>query len=303
MAMRFGASTAFRSYQNRVRWLIGGISCLVLFLAGAIAYLALQAPLESSEAQASRDSLGNSVTKAQDHVEVLVASQRVEEGTPMSRAVFSVENMPVQTLPSGVVLARDRSMLSNYYAHKMITPGNILHYDDITKEKAATPFDIPPGYRASTILADAQQLAGGLVTPRSRVDVVFSYTDDMGRRMTSTLVRFAMVLSINGLVDAQERMSISGQALPVSLLVTEMDAKRIELARNYGKLSLLLVGKTEIPTADSGLGAISLKEIIGGGSEKVIEEPIYPGTLVVTDPRTGQQVTYKLTPRGWKRMP
>ena len=306
MATRFGSHSSFYSYQKKLHLIVGSISLLILVLSGTIIFLLWQEDTPPAVA-AERNSTDNpAAVNAVSGIEVLVAAQRVESGSVLRDDYFKTASLSNAELPSGVILAKDRSMLSDYYASRMIIPGAILHHDDITRERPPIAIDIPPGYRASTIIADAQQLAAGLITPQSRVDILFSYTNELGRRMTSTLVQFAKVISINGMTEKNEKINISSQPIPVSLLVTEMDAKRIELARNYGKLTLVLLGSTSVPTVGAGSDPVDLNSIINPHPEKetkAAEEPEYPGTMIVNDPLSGKQLVYKLTHKGWKRMP
>jgi Flp pilus assembly protein CpaB len=299
MATRFGASSYTRTYYAKVRWLVGCMLTVILLLSTAVVYIAFSTPEPEPAVASIRPN--SPELPASRPVGVLVASQRIESNARLSDDLFMVQAIDEGQLPPGVVLARDRGMIRGYYAKRMITPGSALVHADITPDSVPTVFDIPYGFRATTIMAGTQELAGGLITPPQRVDVLFTYTKDAGKTQTITLVPFVRVLSVDGHTDFRERIPLSGQQVPVSLQVTEKDAKRIELARTLGRMSLVLLGPTATPPEGGNDSPIDWRALIGDNEpadENV--EPSYPGRAIISDPNTGRLITYVLTPNGWK---
>ncbi|HQH28475.1 MAG TPA: Flp pilus assembly protein CpaB, partial [Oligoflexia bacterium] len=289
------------AYHAKVRWLVSTLAVLILLLSSSLVYLAAseqepEPPVVSTAANAQGISAQG--------VDVLIATQRIESGAECSTDQFTVQTLSTEQLPAGAVLARDRGTVHGMRAQRMILAGNILTYGDLTNEKKLAAFDLPPGFRVATILADARELSGGLITPGARADVIFSYKDQNNEGVATTLVPFVKVISINGSTQPVEQMPLHSAPVPVSLQVIEKDAKRIELARNLGKLSLLLVSNIENPSVRVDGDPVDFTAIFG--AKKVAEakekEELYRGKLIMSDPQTGQIITYVLPANGdWKR--
>lgn len=298
MATRFGATSYAQAYYAKVRWLVGCMLTVILLLSSAVVYIATSVP--EPEPAVAVVKTEEPAPLAPRTVSVLVATQRIESNAKLSDDLFTVQALDEGQLPAGAVLARDREIVRGYYAKRMITPGVALVHDDISRDFTSPVFDIPVGYRVTTMIAGVQELAGGLIGPQQRVDILFTYTNDAGKRQTRTLVPFVRVLSVDGHTDFRERITLSSAQVPVSLQVSEKDAKRIELARTLGKMSLVLLGSTATPQVDFVDTAVDPGDLFGPEETPPEPETLYPGRLVTTDPQTGRLIAYNLTPSGWK---
>ncbi|MEO8126843.1 MAG: Flp pilus assembly protein CpaB [Bryobacteraceae bacterium] len=102
---------------------------------------------------------------------------------------------------------------------------------------------IENGKRALSVPVTDATGAGGLIQPRSHVDVLFTRTGSMREALTTTILQDIIVLSIGRLteagqaVDARVTRPLTQAA---TLLVTPEEAKKLELAKNQGKISLAL---------------------------------------------------------------
>ena len=107
------------------------------------------------------------------------------------------------------------------------------------------PSMIEHGKRAISVpVTDATSVAG-LIEPRAHVDVLFTRTGSMAEAVTTTILEDVVVMSIGRNTEVQS----SGQADPravrpqtqaATLLVTPEQARKLELAKNQGKISLAL---------------------------------------------------------------
>ena len=120
---------------------------------------------------------------------------------------------------------------------------------------------ISEGMRAVTIPVNMVDGVGGFVQPGDRVDIVFTHedpkTDATSTRIIMTKVK---VLSVDQ--DAKERSSAAQVAKSVTLETDTKGAQKLALARNIGKLSLLLRSAGDDTAAESQ--ALSLNELAGG---------------------------------------
>lgn len=294
MATRFGGCSPAHAYAAKVRWLVGCLLSLVAVLSAALISFTSSSPSAASEPQAA-------VIPAMlpDRVEVLIPTVRIEAGAPLGRASFAVEGRPRSLLPVDTFLARDRQELDTLYASRMLSPGTPLLRADTTDRDAARELMIPAGFRAQTILVDNREGVDWFAVPSSRVDVLWTF-QHRNESKVITLVRFAKVLSVGGDTEGEMRRASGGGTQPVTLLVTEKDAKRIELARTAGKLSLSLLGNVEDRPSEPE-APLSFRQLFQEDADpRPAEEEIHDdGVAYVPDTATGKLRRYVLRGRRW----
>src|SRR5258708_13853472 len=118
----------------------------------------------------------------------------------------------------------------------------------------------------SVAVTDASGVEG-LIQPRSHVDVLFTRTGSMTDATTTTILEDVTVLSIGRTIEvAPTGTNVNPQAARPSnqtatLAVTPLQARKIELAKNQGKISLPLrnpldrsTGVDTKPTTTDALG-------------------------------------------------
>jgi pilus assembly protein CpaB len=114
------------------------------------------------------------------------------------------------------------------------------------------PATIQMGKRAVTVPINDASGVAGLIPPRAHVDVLFTRPGSASEAVTSTILEDVVVLAMGratevsntpppapGSAAAQSAASRPG-AQSATLLVTPEQARRIELAKNLGKISLSL---------------------------------------------------------------
>jgi pilus assembly protein CpaB len=109
---------------------------------------------------------------------------------------------------------------------------------------------IEPGKRASSVPFTDSTGAAGLIQPKSRVDVLFTRTGNAVEAMTVTLFEDIEVLSVGRLTHVEQATAgtakaataVAGQSQnrTATLLVNPEQAQRLELAKNQGRISLVL---------------------------------------------------------------
>ena len=230
-------------------------------------------------------------------LEILVARTRVEEGAALNPTMFDASTMDEGKIPMGALRKRDIAQINGKFAARLLQANVPVLLSDITEVRPANLLSIPSGYRAVTINVDSQTGVEGFAKPNTRVDILFTYTDQ-GRKKVSTIVRFIKVLSVGGVTaaDADKAGAPGGGATTITLLVSERDAKKIELAKKVGELSLSLVGDQEEGALDPVSEEVSMADLIGGGGpQEVTEEPEEPSNVMyVRDPKSGALERYVL---------
>lgn len=186
------------------------------------------------------------------------------------------------------------------FAKRLINANMPIVRDDIDDNPPLNLLQIPPGYRASTITVDSRSGVEGFAKPNSRVDVLWTYTQD-GRKKVATIARFVKVLSVAGATQAEgQKVSVNSKGgTTVTLLVTEKDAKKIELARTLGAISLSLVGEQETGTKSNEPDTITIQDLIGRPAVTEVAEVANDGVMYTSDPRTGRQLRYVLRNGRW----
>src|SRR6185436_16191558 len=103
------------------------------------------------------------------------------------------------------------------------------------------PATIDAGMRAISVQVSDTSGVAGLIQPNSRVDVLFTRPGSMTEAVTSVILQNIKVLAIGRLVSVGQTLDPKATKMPVAtLLATPEDAQKLELAKNQGKISLIL---------------------------------------------------------------
>lgn len=237
--------------------------------------------------------------QAVEKVPVLLAARRIEAGSRLEPSMFISESFDRSRVPINVLPATGLDLAIGKYAARLIDAGYPLARDDFTSRAPLDKLPIPPGFRAVSIHGTQRELVDGYVTPNSRVDVLFHYTDQRGRQRVKTLVPFVKVLSVDGTNRDAQRSQVSKAGATATLLVTIRDAQRIELARRMGELTLALRGQMDGSHEQQTEFEIDECDITGGCRAP---KAVRSGVLERPDPRTGKIVTYVLEDGEWRRL-
>jgi Flp pilus assembly protein CpaB len=301
MSSRFGAATT-RSRTAKLKILIGCMVLLLVILLFLLIYVVQNANTASSSATTSPEVEEVKEAVTQDSIGILIPVFRVEEGVKLSSQMFNTEYLPKEKVPVNAVTADKLGLMNEKFSRRLINPNVPLLMDDISDTQPLSAIDIPAGYRLITIIVDSRSGVEGWAKPSTRVDVLWTFMQDR-RKKIATIARFVKVISVAGKAgNAPEDPRVDMQGpVTVSLLVSEEQAKYIELARTTGELSLVLVGGKEIPTDISDEPKIfDINEILRQTPQKVEEEEVAAdGVLYVEDPATGKQKKYVLRRGRW----
>lgn len=301
MASRFGAPSASRSKNARLKILVACIFLLLLLFLAILAYVIQNQ--QNADGLTTGPAVDNAANQANiDSIPVLVAGFRIEEGSALSEQMFIVDQVKREEVPPNAVTADRQKMLTGKFAKRLINPNVILLNDDISDVQPLTQIDIPAGFRLITIIVDNRTGVEGWAKPSTRVDVLYTFTQD-GNRKVATIARFVKVISVAG--NAQNNPEEQGQAVAaagpvtVSLLVSEEQAKYIELARATGELSLVLVGGQELPgSMEEDPNIVDINKILKRPQEQEAEA-VPDGVLYVEDQVTRKQKKYVLIKGRW----
>lgn len=305
MATRFGGTKGHNS-QVRTLAILAVLVFIILVALGGVLFVALKVNSGQEQPNLVPDIAVSTVpqdnVRVVPKIEVVAASIRIEEGAAITNENVKIVNEEQSRVPSGAILAREKLQYMNYFITRSYNPDQIITRDSLSTFQPLSTLKIPPGFRAVTITVDNRSGIEGWAKPGTRVDIIWTFSENNTKKV-ATVVRQAEVLSVGGARGIEgERVEMGGPTT-VTIKVTEQDAKKIELARSLGELSLTLVSpeEPERPSMDSP-EVIDIRSLIGDSrsivSEKgeVVEAPekVIVGTMYAPDPVTGKMRRFTL---------
>ena len=194
-------------------------------------------------------------------VGVLLPVRQIQEGEKLGRDMFKREFRSRFELSDGHV--SDLVQIDGRFARTLILPGQPLYREYITQYSPNNPIvlKIPDGFRAISINVTATSGVEGWIRPGSLVDVQW-ITKVNGQETLVKLVDRAEVLSSEKSSEVVNTPTIVAVPTTVTLLVSTPDADKIALARNKGRLNLVLRNYEEPPSAVTE-GPMPLNRLFG----------------------------------------
>lgn len=158
-------------------------------------------------------------------------------------------HVPERDVPRTAILddkmALDRSLLFPIGANEPITAAKLAS----AMGAEGLPATIEIGKRAISVPITDTSAVAGLIQPRAHVDVLFTRPGTMADAITTTILEDVVVLAIGRNTEgtnsstpaaATAQAAARPSAQSATLLVTPEEARKLELAKNQGKISLAL---------------------------------------------------------------
>jgi pilus assembly protein CpaB len=195
--------------------------------------------------------------KSEKTVACVAATRDMPAGTRLKRSDLKLVRIPEKDIPKTALLdlnaAADRVLLFPVSASEPLI-GAKMTSSSRAEGLAAT---IDPGKRAVSVLVNDASGAAGLIQPRSHVDVLFTRSGSMAEAVTTTVLEDVVVLSVGRATEVPtaattnvDPRNVRPQNQTVTLLVTPQEARKLELAKNQGKVSLSLRNPLDHASAD-----------------------------------------------------
>ncbi|MBM3785368.1 MAG: Flp pilus assembly protein CpaB [Acidobacteria bacterium] len=186
-------------------------------------------------------------------VTVLAASADLPAGTRLQKIHLKSVSVLEAIRPKGALtdekLLLDRSLLFPVTQNEPLLTNRL---SSVTGADGAASM-IEEGMRGVSVSIAESSMAGGLIQPRSHVDVLYTKPGSAAEAVTTTVLEDVTVLSIGRTVEAQAApAAAAGTGTPapspapatgnrsVTLKVTPEQARILELAKNQGRVSLSL---------------------------------------------------------------
>lgn len=196
--------------------------------------------------------------KGEVMVKVYAASGNFTAGTRLTKDRIRLISVPSRTAP--VAAISDEQLVVDRVSMYPLAANEVLISTKLSGVTSAEGFaaTITEGKRAVSVPFTDSTGAGGLIQPRSHVDVIFTKTGSMAEAVSTTIVEDVIVMSIGRVTEVPQSAPAvgdkSGSSTPtttistasstaqksVVLLVTPEESRKLELGRNQGKISLAL---------------------------------------------------------------
>ncbi|MCF7494537.1 Flp pilus assembly protein CpaB [Vibrio sp. L5-1] len=218
-------------------------------------------------------------------VKVLVPTRTIEIGQAYTPNSFRWKEVPQQELenyidhvtPEDISAAHTMSGL----ARTKLVKDSILSKADITEPEGgySLSLKLQPGYRAISVPVDQVTSNSGFIEPGDRVDILLlgsqdgellRYGNSSQGLYVTTIVHDARVLAFNDKQTAEsyqkaresnQHKKVVPDDSSVSLEVTPEQANQVVLAKQLGKLTLVLRGQNEAQDQPQHANAVTLKVI------------------------------------------
>jgi pilus assembly protein CpaB len=228
-----------------------------------------------------------------DTVSVLVAAKNLDQGTKLDEVdkLFVRKPFTPETVPQDRI--DNVNDLKGKTLQRTIRPGSHITQDDLTPRKT---LDLPVRadgtmYKAIAIKVAAETVAGGLVLPGSRVDIISSERFQNGKTAVTTVLQNVLVVAVNAMTQTPDQQNAVKDAVTVTVAVTLKESKILYLATERGKISLVLRSKddTAVVKNDKPIETLDNKrDDDSGGSDAgpatvkvpVPKKDIVPGTKI-----------------------
>ncbi|MFS1474456.1 Flp pilus assembly protein CpaB [Vibrio lentus] len=233
----------------------------------------------------SESATTSSKQAAKQTVKVLVPTRTIEIGQTYTPNSFRWKEVPQQELenyidhvtPDDISAAHTMSGL----ARTKLVKDSILSKADITEPEGgySLSLKLQPGYRAISVPVDQVTSNSGFIEPGDRVDILLlgsqdgellRYGNSSQGLYVTTIVHDARVLAFNDKQTAEsyqkaresnQHKKVVPDDSSVSLEVTAEQANQVILAKQLGKLTLVLRGQNEAQDQPQHANAVTLKVI------------------------------------------
>lgn len=216
----------------------------IFFLAAAIV-IALVAVLLANSYFSGVEQRQEQIAEEQQLARIVVATQPLEFGQPLTTENVRIQNFPANSVPAGAFRSVEDAIRGGRVALRPIVPGEPVLADKVsgTDGRAVLAANIAEGMRAVAIPVTAVTGVSGFVRPGDTVDVLLTRQlpgDGAGGQdyMTDVILERVKVLAVDQVANEKETEPKVSRTAVVE--VDQFGAQKLALADQLGKLSLAL---------------------------------------------------------------
>ena len=247
-------------------------------------------------------------------IKVQAAARDLGAGTRLRKGDLRAIEIPEREQPRGVYTDEkallEKTLLFPVTVNEVVTQTKLAAIGGIEGVSAT----IPPGKRAVSVQVTDSTSAAGLIQPRAHVDVIFTRTGSMAEALSKVILEDITVLSIGrtteiAATDPKAAAAAAATAVQnttaqraVTLLVTPDESAKLELAKNNGKIGLVLRNPLDTGkiNQEQPIYADTLDPFLGARKERMAKlNPALPAMAkTVNDDKTWNALTgQKPTPK------
>lgn len=208
------------------------------------------------------------IAQEQQLARIVVASQPLEFGTPLTTENVRLQNFPASSVPQGAFRTIQGALKDGRVALRPIVPGEPILASKVsgTDGRAVLSANLPEGARATTIRINDVTGVAGFARPGDMVDVLLTRKipgpgADESDLMTEVIMERVPLLAINQV--ASENATEPSVGKTATLQVDLYQAQKLALATRLGTLSLAL-RNVENDTPQAGF-AVTQRDLGGSG--------------------------------------
>lgn len=185
---------------------------------------------------------------AEKMIAITAASRDMPAGTRLQKADLKTIRVPEKDVPKAAIVDQrvliDRPLLFPINANEPIISGKVAS----VAGPEGLPALIDVGKRAVSVPITDSSGVAGLIQPRAHVDVLFTKPGSVAEAVTTTILEDVVVLAMGRTTEVATTPATTSLTTTVArpttqaatLLVTPEQARKLELAKNQGKISLAL---------------------------------------------------------------
>ena len=202
---------------------------------------------------------------------IVVASQPLAFGTPLTADNVRLQNWPETSVPTGAFRSVQAALKDNRVALRPIVPGEPVLADKVsgTDGRATLAANLPVGMRAVSVPITEVSGVAGFALPGTSVDVLLTRQipgENSGQQdqMVDVIMENVQVLAIDQVVDEKDGKPKPGKT--ATLQADLYGAQKLALAQKVGTLSLALRNvETQQPVA---LTTVTTRDLGGTGVQR-----------------------------------
>ena len=234
--------------------------------------------------------------KTEETVKVVAASRDMSSGTKVGKNDIRMVTVLKKDLPKAALTKPEevigRALLYPISANEPISGPRL---STLTGAEGVASV-IQPGMRAVSVPFTDATGVGGLIQPRAHVDVMFTRTSGASNEaMTVALFENVEVLSVGRNIESQASTGVGAaknvarsQNQTATLMITPEQAKKLELAKNQGKIALVLRNPLDEST-EKNADPATLHEI-------------NPALAYAATPKKGRKMPSNLRDKAWAQL-
>ena len=208
-------------------------------LVGAAVLLGIIAVIIANAYFSGVEEKQKAVAEQQRLVRIVVATQPLEFGAPLTEQNVRLQNFPVNSVPEGAFRSVPEVLKDNRVALRPIVPGEPILRSKVsgTDGRATLAALLPDGFRAITIPVNNINGVAGFVLPGMMVDVLLLRQIEgdgatQSDQRADLVMESAQVLAVDQLANDKEGKPKVSRT--VTLAVTPQDASRLAIANLKG---------------------------------------------------------------------